>query len=97
MVTLHFSAAAAPYVRARPWHSAVDAEPWSDGGLRVSLRLSGETLMFESWLLSWGAQVQVLRPRALAVRLAEELERASQRHLEASAAFTRDVLAGPGD
>ncbi|MDP2344484.1 MAG: WYL domain-containing protein [Deltaproteobacteria bacterium] len=95
LVTLHFSAQAAPYVRARPWHTAVDAEVWSDGGLRVSVRLSGETLMFESWLLSWGAQVQVLRPRSLAARLADELERAAAGHREAAAAFARDVLDEP--
>jgi proteasome accessory factor B len=92
LVTLHFSAQAAPYVRARPWHTAVDAEPWSDGGLRVSVRLSGETLMFESWLLSWGAQVQVLRPRALADKLAAELERAAAGHREGAATFAREIL-----
>ena len=37
LVTLHFSPRAAPYVRARPWHTAVDTEVWSDGGLRVSV------------------------------------------------------------
>ena len=92
IVTLHFSPQAAPYVRARPWHSAVDAETWQDGGLRVSVRLSGETLMFESWLLSWGAQVQVLRPLSLAVRLADELERAAQKHRAAADAFAREIL-----
>ncbi len=95
VVTLHFSPQAAPYVRARPWHSAVDAEPWSDGGLRVSVRLSGETLMFESWLLSWGAQVQVLRPLALARRLADEHERAAAGHRAAAAAFAKHVLDEP--
>lgn len=92
LVTLHFSARAAPFVRARPWHTAVDMEPWDDGGVRVSMRLQGETFMLESWLLSWGPEVQVLRPRALAERLAGEQERAAAAHRSAARAFARDVL-----
>ena len=35
----------------------------------MSLRLSGQTDMFESWVKSWGAEVQVLRPREMAERM----------------------------
>ena len=91
LVTLHFSPRAAPYVRARPWHTAVDAETWEDGGLRVSVRLHGATFLFESWLLSWGQEVQVLRPRAMAERLADEMSRAAEAHRAAAAAFARDL------
>lgn len=87
LVTLHFSARAAPFVRARPWHTAVDMEPWADGGIRVGIRLQGETAMLESWLLSWGPEVQVLRPRSLADKLAAELRLAAERHEAAAAAF----------
>ena len=87
LVTLHFSARSAPYVRARPWHTAVEMEPWADGGMRVSLRLQGEPFMFESWLLSWGPEVQVLRPLGLAQRIASEQVLAAQRHLAAAAEF----------
>ena len=51
--------------------------------------LSAEITMLESWLLSWGAEVQVLRPAAMARRLADEQERAARQHRAASAAFTR--------
>jgi len=97
LVTLHFSARAAPFVRARPWHSAVDMETWEDGGVRVSLRLEGESFMLESWLLSWGAEVQVLRPASLARRLADEQERAARQHRAASTAFTRLLTDDDGD
>lgn len=97
LLTLHFSARAAPFVRARPWHTAVDMEPWDDGGVRVSMRLQGETSMLESWLLSWGPEVQVLRPRALAERLAAEQERAAAAHRAAALAFSRDVLGDDDD
>jgi len=92
VVTLHFSARAAPFVRARPWHSGVEMVNWDEsdgGGVRVSLRLQGETFMLESWLLSWGREVQVLRPRALAERLAAEQEAAARAHRERSLAFER--------
>jgi predicted DNA-binding transcriptional regulator YafY len=97
LVTLHFSARAAPFVRARPWHSAVDMETWEDGGVRVSLRLEGESFMLESWLLSWGAEVQVLRPASLAHRLADDQERAARQHRAASTAFTRLLTGADGD
>ena len=89
LVTLHFSKSAAPYVRARPWHTAVDAETWDDGGLRVSIRLSGETTLFENWLMSWGAAVQVLRPLEMAERLAAEMEKAAAQHRSAAAEMQR--------
>ncbi|MCC7070106.1 MAG: WYL domain-containing protein [Deltaproteobacteria bacterium] len=94
VITLHFGAAAAPYVLARPWHERAEAELWPQaqgGGLRMSLRLSGQTDMFESWVKSWGAEVQVLRPRDMAERIAADLASAALRHREAAARFARDV------
>lgn len=95
VITLHFSAAAAPYVLARPWHVRAEAEAWPTergGGLRMSLRLSGQTDMFESWVKSWGAEVQVLRPREMAERIAVDLENAARRHRDESDRFERDRL-----
>lgn len=95
VITLHFSAAAAPYVLARPWHVQAEAEAWpleDGGGLRMSLRLSGQTDMFESWVKSWGAEVQVLRPRDMAERIAGDLESAARAHRDGSARFSRDAL-----
>ncbi len=91
VITLHFSEAAAPYVLARPWHVEADVEPWPGGGLRMSLRLSGATEMFESWVKSWGSEVQVLRPKEMAERIAGELADAARMHKDASAAFEREL------
>lgn len=96
VITLHFSDAAAPYVLARPWHARVEAEAWpadQGGGLRMSLRLSGQTDMFESWVKSWGAEVQVLRPREMAERIAADLEAAARRHREAATRFADETTA----
>jgi predicted DNA-binding transcriptional regulator YafY len=90
VITLHFSPRVAPYVRARPWHARAEVEPWPEeegGGVRMALRLSGETVMFESWVRSWGPEVRVLRPRAMAERIATSLEEAARGHREAASAF----------
>jgi predicted DNA-binding transcriptional regulator YafY len=91
VITLHFSKSVTPYVLARPWHSEASVEPWDDGGVRMSLRLSGRTEMFESWVKSWGPEVQVLRPADMAERIASELEDAARRHRESAAAFARSL------
>ena len=94
VITLHFSEAAAPYVLARPWHTAVDVEPWPKsrgGGLRMSLRLTGQTDMFESWVKSWGTQVQVLRPSDMAERIAADLRAAADAHRQAAREFARSL------
>jgi predicted DNA-binding transcriptional regulator YafY len=87
VITLHFSAQAAPYVRARPWHGNVEIADWDDGGVRVSVRLTGETPMFESWVMSWGKEVQILRPRVMAERVAAELAAAAAAHRTAAQQF----------
>jgi hypothetical protein len=92
VITLHFSEAAAPYVLARPWHTQADVAPWpksEGGGLRMSLRLTGNTDMFESWVKSWGKEVQVLRPKEMAERIADELEASARGHRDGAAAFAR--------
>jgi predicted DNA-binding transcriptional regulator YafY len=94
VITLHFSSAVAPYVLARPWHPRAELEPWPNdegGGVRMGLRLSGETSMFESWVRSWGAEVQVLRPLDMAERIARSLEEAARGHRAAASRFALDL------
>jgi predicted DNA-binding transcriptional regulator YafY len=87
VITLRFSPAAGPFVRARPWHTEVERDDDDDGGVRMSMRLAGETLMLESWLKSWGSEVEVLQPRWLADKIARDLERAAEGHRRAARAF----------
>jgi predicted DNA-binding transcriptional regulator YafY len=93
VVTLAFSKAAAPYVLARPWHPRAETELQEDGTVRMGLRLTGETAMFESWVKSWGKEVQVLRPLEMAERLAADLEEAARAHREESERFRRELEA----
>jgi hypothetical protein len=55
----------------------------------MSIRLLGETVMFETWLKSWGQEARVLRPLEMAERLADDLARAAEGHLKAARAFQR--------
>lgn len=99
VITLHFSKRAAPYVLARPWHPRAEMSTWPDedgGGLRMALRLSGETIMFESWVRSWGPEVQVLRPADMAERIAASLEEAAQKHREGARRFAAELAREDG-
>lgn len=94
IITLHFSPTAAPYVLARPWHPRAETEAWpieDGGGARMAIRLSGNTGMFESWVRSWGPEVQVLRPREMAERIAASLDEAAALHREAALRFQRTL------
>jgi predicted DNA-binding transcriptional regulator YafY len=96
IITLHFSPQAAPYVLARPWHEKAEVEPWPEekgGGLRMGIRLAGDTSLFESWVRSWGPEVQVLRPKAMAERIAESFQLAADRHRNAAQNWEKDLIA----
>ncbi len=94
LVTLHFDEAVAPYVLARPWHGRAELERLTKaegGGVRMAIRLEGQTDMFESWVRSWGPTVQVLRPVDMAERIAASLDEAAAKHRAAAARFARDL------
>ena len=94
LITLHFSERVAPYVQARPWHALAETEVWpasEGGGVRMAIRLAGETAMFESWVRSWGPEVQVLRPRKMAERIADSFEMAAKKHRAAAQTFEESL------
>jgi predicted DNA-binding transcriptional regulator YafY len=96
LITLHFSERVAPYVQARPWHPLAETEVWpasEGGGVRMAIRLAGETAMFESWVRSWGPEVQVLRPREMAERIADSFESAAKKHRAAALEFEESLQA----
>ncbi|MFI5301046.1 MAG: helix-turn-helix transcriptional regulator [Polyangiales bacterium] len=72
-VVLRFDASAAPYVRRRVWHASQQLDEESDGAVRMTLEIEG-TVEVKSWILGWGAQVEVVEPAALR----EELRRAGE-------------------
>ena len=75
-IELEFEARVAPFVRGRVWHESQTITELPDGRLHVSLEVSNDWAL-RSWLLGFGASVRVLQPKALAVSLFEEFQRAA--------------------
>ncbi|MEO6246372.1 MAG: WYL domain-containing transcriptional regulator [Opitutaceae bacterium] len=67
-VVVRFSAAVADRVREREWHESQEMAALSDGGLDLTLRL-GALPEIERWVLTWGADAEVLEPKELRNRV----------------------------
>ena len=78
-IELEFDARVAPYVRGRVWHDSQRIEDLADGRLKVTLQVSNDWAL-RSWILGFGAAVRVVRPRALAETILDELTRARARY-----------------
>jgi predicted DNA-binding transcriptional regulator YafY len=89
-IELEFDARVAPYVRGRVWHDSQQIDELSDGRLKVTLQVSNDWAL-RSWILGFGAAVRVVRPRALAEAIADELGRARARYDTTTHAQTSPV------
>jgi proteasome accessory factor B len=76
-VVLRFNARAADYVREKKWHESQELRELKGGGVELKLKLSS-LLEIERWVLSWGGDAQVLKPR----ELADSIRTAARRILE---------------
>lgn len=63
-VRLKFSSAVARRVKESIWHPSQVFDDLPDGGVLMKLRVSS-TLEITPWIRSWGADVEVLEPKAL--------------------------------
>lgn len=63
-IRLRFSPAAAPRVREAVWHPSQAVRDTEDDGLEFTVTVNGETEIMP-WILSWGAEVEVLEPASL--------------------------------
>ncbi len=64
-VVLRFNARAADYVREKKWHESQQLRELEGGGVELKMKLSSLAEV-ERWILSWGGDAQVLKPRELA-------------------------------
>jgi proteasome accessory factor B len=64
-VVIRFNARAADYVREKKWHESQQLRELKGGGVELSLKLSS-LAEIERWVLSWGGDAVVLKPRELA-------------------------------
>jgi proteasome accessory factor B len=56
------------------WHPSQEIERQPGGQLKMTLKVRG-VVEITPWILSWGADVEVLKPAALRNALAETVER----------------------
>jgi proteasome accessory factor B len=64
-VVLRFSARVADYIREKKWHESQQLRELKNGGVELRLKLSS-LVEIERWILSWGGEAVVLKPRELA-------------------------------
>jgi proteasome accessory factor B len=77
-VVIHFNPRAADYVREKKWHESQQLRELKNGGVELQLKLSS-LMEIERWVLSWGGDAKVLKPR----ELAEAVRNSARRILKA--------------
>ena len=76
-VVLRFKPAVADYVREKRWHDSQRLKDMPDGGVELHLKLSSLSEV-ERWVLSWGGNAIVVRPK----QLADDIVRAARKLLQ---------------
>lgn len=79
-VVIEFSAAEAPYVRERQWHTSQAIEDLPDGRIRLTLNVVIDWEL-QAWVMGFGPAAKVIRPDAFARRIVESLEEARATYL----------------
>lgn len=77
-VVLRFNPRVADYIREKKWHESQQLKELKDGGVELRMRLSGLAEV-ERWVLNWGGDAVVLKPK----ELAESVKTAARRILQA--------------
>jgi predicted DNA-binding transcriptional regulator YafY len=71
-VRIRFEGAAANYVEERTWHPSQKLERLPDGTLELAMEVGGAAEL-RAWVLSFGAQAEVLEPESLRAEVVREL------------------------
>ncbi len=69
-VVLRFNARAADYIREKKWHPSQSLRDLKDGSAELKLKLSSLAEV-QRWVLSWGGDAVVLKPKELAASVRE--------------------------
>ncbi len=73
-VVIRFSARAADYIREKKWHESQKLHELKSSGVELRLKLSS-LVEIERWILSWGGDAKVLKPRELADAVRDSAKR----------------------
>jgi proteasome accessory factor B len=76
-ISIRFNSRAADYVREKKWHESQQLQELKNGGVELRLKLSG-LAEIERWVLSWGGDAKVLKPRELAEAVMNSAKRILQ-------------------
>jgi proteasome accessory factor B len=76
-VVIRFNARAADYIREKKWHESQQLRELKSGGVELVLKLSG-LVEIERWILSWGGDAKVIKPRELAGAVRRSAEKLLQ-------------------
>ncbi len=78
-IRLRFAPGVSRHIQEHHWHDSQQMTPQPDGSLLLELHLSAVEEL-KTWVLGFGADVQVLEPDSLREQIAEELQRALQKY-----------------
>jgi predicted DNA-binding transcriptional regulator YafY len=73
-VVIRFTARAADFIREKKWHESQQLDELKGGGVDLQLKLSS-LVEIERWVLSWGGDAKVLKPRELAEAVRNSAEK----------------------
>jgi len=76
-VVIRFNPRAADYIREKKWHESQQLRELKNGGVELALKLSS-LMEIERWVLSWGGDAKVLKPRELAEAVSQSAKRILQ-------------------
>ncbi|HEY3762775.1 MAG TPA: WYL domain-containing protein [Verrucomicrobiae bacterium] len=73
-VVLRFTPRAADYIREKKWHESQELRELKGGEVEMKLKLSG-LIEIERWILSWGGDAIVIKPKELAEAIKESAQK----------------------
>jgi proteasome accessory factor B len=73
-IRLRFTPAVSRRVHESVWHHSQTLEELQDGGVLLKMRVGG-IREIKNWVMSWGAEVEVLAPLELRTQVAEDSRR----------------------
>lgn len=76
-VVIRFNARAADYIREKKWHESQQLRELKGGSVELNLKLSS-LVEIERWILSWGGDARVIKPRELAQAVRQSAEKILQ-------------------
>lgn len=80
-IRLRFTPAISRRVSESVWHHSQILEELPDGGVLLKMRVGG-IREIKSWIMSWGAEVEVLAPDELRANVAEDSRRMSTQYVD---------------